>query len=76
MTSCLNKPLEEPLAVSVALYWPDRGKHDVDNIKALLDALTGILWLDDGQIADLCISKRYDPDRPQAELSLKLLGGQ
>jgi Holliday junction resolvase RusA-like endonuclease len=53
-----------------------RRRDDVDNIKALLDALSGILWLDDGQIADLCISKRYDPDRPRVELSLKLLGGQ
>ena len=34
-----------------------RRRDDVDNIKALLDALSGILWLDDGQIADFCISK-------------------
>jgi Holliday junction resolvase RusA-like endonuclease len=52
-------PLEGPLAVRIALYWPTRRNHDVDNIKALLDALTGILWSDDGQISDLRVTKEY-----------------
>jgi Holliday junction resolvase RusA-like endonuclease len=38
-----------PVAVKVGLYWPDKRRHDIDNIKILLDACTGILWLDDGR---------------------------
>lgn len=60
-----GKPMTSMLAVSVALYWGDRRKHDVDNIKALLDALTGILWEDDGQIVDLHILKDYDEAQPR-----------
>ncbi len=54
-----GKPLSGPLVVEIALYWPDKRRHDVDNIKALLDALTGILWEDDSQISTLNLSKRY-----------------
>jgi Holliday junction resolvase RusA-like endonuclease len=65
-----GKPLEGDLAVKLALYWPDRRKHDVDNIKGFLDALTGILWEDDGQITDLHITKAYDKKEPRAELAV------
>jgi Holliday junction resolvase RusA-like endonuclease len=35
-------------------------KPDLDNLaKSLLDALTGLAWLDDAQVADLVISKCY-----------------
>jgi Holliday junction resolvase RusA-like endonuclease len=65
-----GKPLTGPLAVSVALFWPDRRKHDVDNIKVLLDALTGIAWEDDGQIVELHTSKAYDKAKPRVELTV------
>lgn len=36
------------------------GKPDADNLaKLVLDALNGCAWLDDGQVVDLTISKRY-----------------
>lgn len=65
-----GKPLSGPLAVTVALYWPDRRKHDVDNIKVLLDALTGIVWEDDGQIVDLHITKEFDKKAPRVEMTV------
>jgi Holliday junction resolvase RusA-like endonuclease len=61
-------PMTSMLAVSVALYWGDKRKHDIDNIKALLDALSGIVWADDGQITDLHITKAYDKARPRVEM--------
>ena len=64
-----GEPLEGPLAVRIALYWPDRRNRDVDNVKALLDALTSILWLDDGQIVDLHLTKAVDRENPRVELS-------
>jgi Holliday junction resolvase RusA-like endonuclease len=66
-------PLSGDLAVSVELYWGDRRKHDIDNIKALLDALTGIIWIDDGQIIDLHITKAYDKADPHVDMSVQQL---
>lgn len=68
-----GKPLEGSLAVSVALYWPTRANHDIDNIKMLLDALTGILWVDDGQITQLHLSKAYCKENPRVELSVEVV---
>lgn len=65
-----GKPLEGPLAVTVALYWPTKRNHDVDNIKALLDACTGIVWVDDGQIQDLHTTKAFDNGNPRVEMSI------
>lgn len=65
-----DKPLEGPLAVSVRFYWPTRRNHDIENAKGLFDALTGILWLDDGQIQELHSFKYYDKERPRVELTI------
>lgn len=36
------------------------GRPDTENIaKALLDALTGIVWVDDSQVAQLVLQKKY-----------------
>lgn len=61
-------PLHGPLAVTLDLYWPDRRKHDVDNVKAMLDALNDVVWQDDGQIVDLHIRKHFDNEDPRAVL--------
>lgn len=66
-----GKPLDTPLRVNLALYWPDKRKHDIDNIKVILDALTGIVWEDDNQIIDLHITKHFDKQKPRAELTFE-----
>jgi len=63
-------PLAGSLKVCIDLHWPDRRKHDIDNIKVLLDALSGIVWDDDGQIVDLHIRKHYDKEQPRVELEV------
>jgi Holliday junction resolvase RusA-like endonuclease len=45
------------------------GKPDADNILKVLDALNGIVWRDDSQIAEARISKVYDPD-PRLEIQV------
>jgi len=35
-------------------------KPDVDNLGKIIDGLNGVVWVDDSQIADLVIRKRYD----------------
>lgn len=59
-------PLQGPLKVTLDLYWPDKRKHDVDNVKAMLDALNEVVWEDDGQIFDLHIRKHFDKRDPRA----------
>lgn len=40
--------------------WYDKAKNDLDNLaKAALDALKGITWFDDGQIAQMALEKVY-----------------
>jgi crossover junction endodeoxyribonuclease RusA len=65
-----GEPMTGPLKVSVDLFWPTRANHDIDNIKGLLDALTGIVWEDDGQIIDLHITKAYDKAAPRVEMEI------
>ncbi len=47
------------IAVTIYVSPPDKRRRDLDNLlKAPLDALTGILWDDDGQIDDLRIVRK------------------
>lgn len=63
-----GKPLTGPLSVEVALFWPTRAKHDLDNLKALYDALNGIIYEDDGQIQQLVVAKAVDAEDPHVEM--------
>lgn len=37
-------------------------KPDIDNVaKAVMDALEGVIYVDDSQVADLIVTKRYAP---------------
>jgi Holliday junction resolvase RusA-like endonuclease len=66
-----GEPLIGPLDVDVTVYWPDRRKHDHDNMKVLWDALNGIVWQDDGQITDSHVHKRFDKGNPRVEMIVK-----
>ena len=44
-------------------------KPDGDNIAKMLDALNKVVWVDDSQIADLIVQKRYS-DRPRLEIHI------
>lgn len=63
-------PLTGRLAVEVDLFWPTRRNHDIENLKALFDALSGIVWEDDGQIVDLHIRKHVNTADPHVILSV------
>ncbi|WP_155286078.1 RusA family crossover junction endodeoxyribonuclease [Lacticaseibacillus zhaodongensis] len=46
-------------------------KPDIDNVfKAVTDAMTGIVWVDDNQIVETRISKFYSTD-PRVEVEIK-----
>ncbi len=62
------KASSSPVALSIALYRPRRA-GDADNaLKALLDALNGLLWVDDSQIVEIHLWRRDDKARPRVEL--------
>lgn len=48
------------------------GKPDADNLLKVLDALNGIVWRDDAQIAEARISKVYDVN-PRLEVEISPL---
>lgn len=51
--------------------FPAEHHNDCDNLaKAVLDALNGILWVDDGLINDLHVTKQYGEDRPGVDVTV------
>jgi len=55
--------------------FPGRNLGDVDNLaKGALDALTGIAWLDDSQVVDLRVSKRWS-DVDSLKIKISSRGG-
>lgn len=62
------KASSSPVALHAWLYRPRRA-GDADNaLKALLDALNGLLWVDDSQIVEIHLWRRDDKARPRVEL--------
>jgi crossover junction endodeoxyribonuclease RusA len=69
-----GKPLVGDIEVSITLYFGTKRKADLDNFNKLsLDALTGIAYEDDSQIAKLTIERSYDKTRPRIELVMQPL---
>lgn len=54
-----GEPLDGPLKVSVALYWPAKRNHDIDNVRGFLDA-SQASYGQMKQIVDLRVTKAYD----------------
>lgn len=54
------KYVKDELEENLYDYVP-QSKPDIDNVaKSVLDALTGIAYVDDKQVYDLCCNKNYD----------------
>lgn len=60
------------VAVSIAFWLPDRRRRDPNNLtKMICDALTGVAYEDDAQIADLRWTRAgYDKADPRAVLTI------
>lgn len=64
-----GKIITDPISVIVEYYFKDKRKHDIDNFSKLwLDAGTGILWKDDGQIVELVLRKFIDTKNSRTEI--------
>lgn len=73
-TQYMKDPVKDPCECEVTLYFPDKKRRDVDNIKALLDAMTGVLWEDDSLIDLLIIRKYVDKENARIELRFMTYG--
>jgi crossover junction endodeoxyribonuclease RusA len=69
-----RKPLEGEVSVAGVVYFRDR-RRDLDNtLKPLLDALQGIVYANDRQIARIELVRAYDQKRPRVELTVAPIG--
>jgi Holliday junction resolvase RusA-like endonuclease len=60
--------MDGDVSLRCVVYFKDR-RRDLDNVlKPLLDALNGIVYRDDRQVAHLEFTKRFDVRRPRVEL--------
>jgi Holliday junction resolvase RusA-like endonuclease len=79
--------LDEPLGLTAIFHLPKpssapkwklwaRGRPDVDKLaRAVLDALTGVLWVDDSRVVSLHVQKPYAiGSPPRAEITVEPLG--
>lgn len=54
-----SKPISGPIRLMVELHPPSKKSIDLDNsMKAAIDALNGIAWLDDSQIVEIYAARR------------------
>lgn len=61
--------------MSITLYFGTKRPADLDNFNKLsLDALTGIAYEDDSQIAELHLKRGYDKARPRIEIAIDVVG--
>jgi crossover junction endodeoxyribonuclease RusA len=67
------EPLAGELAVRAVIFMARRGS-DLDNrLKALLDSLNGVCWMDDGQVAEIHVRRELDRTNPRVEMTVEPL---
>lgn len=67
-------PLKEELEVTAVFYFGTHRRCDIDNFNKLwMDALTGIVYEDDSQIARLTLIRSYDKLSPRIEVTVSVL---
>lgn len=79
--------LDEPVGLTAVFHLPKpssapkwklwaRGRPDVDKLaRGVLDALTGVVWVDDSRVVSLHVQKPYAIDGPpRAEIVIEPLG--
>lgn len=69
-----NKAITGDVRVYIELYFGTKRKSDIDNFgKLLLDSLTGICWIDDSQIIDMRVVKKYDKNKGRIEIDIDVI---
>lgn len=62
-------PVTGDIEMEIHLFHGDKRKRDIDNFnKLILDACSGIIFINDSQIIKLTITKTYCKENPRAEI--------
>ena len=70
-TQWKEKPMEGDVELWVTFYFKTKRKRDLDNANKLWqDALAGVVYHDDSQIAHLHLEREYDPIHPRIEIEV------
>lgn len=70
-TQWKENPTEDLLEIGIKLFFGDKRKRDWDNFHKLsMDALTGIVWVDDSQIKKATVELFFDKNNPRIELKI------
>jgi Holliday junction resolvase RusA-like endonuclease len=66
-----GKPLEGDVELTIDLFFGTKRRADWDNFHKLsMDALTGVVYLDDSQVVKATVTKHYDKARPRIEIKI------
>lgn len=65
-----RKSLSGPVRMDIQLHYKDARRHDIDNIKLLLDALTGVVYDDDSQIVELNLKKYHKAKEAKIDIQI------
>ena len=66
-----QEPMRGSLSIHLSFYRANRRRADLDNLmKAVVDALQGIVLFDDNQIVTALIVKKVDRERPRVEITI------
>jgi Holliday junction resolvase RusA-like endonuclease len=65
----LNKPWSNGVSITVTFFRSNYQRIDLDNlVKAVLDAATDVIWIDDVQVVELHARLEFDADHPRTEV--------
>ena len=63
--------MTEDVCLNVFFYFKDNRKRDIDShLKALLDSMSGIVYIDDSQINELHVFKEVDKADPRVIIQI------
>jgi Holliday junction resolvase RusA-like endonuclease len=66
-----KKLLTGEVKLTIDLYFGTKRRQDIDNFNKLVyDALTGIVYEDDGQVVEVLTRKHYDKENPRIEVEV------
>jgi crossover junction endodeoxyribonuclease RusA len=66
--------LRGDVCLTLVVYFPNRRRRDLSNtLKIVEDAMKGIAYADDSQVARIVMSRGYDNANPRCELTVQPL---
>lgn len=66
-----RKPIDGPVELIATVYFRDR-RRDLDNVlKPLLDALQGVVYINDSQVCRIDFRKAIDKANPRIEMQVE-----